>query len=48
MSLTSLVITAAESADEGINPFVIGGSALAALLFGLVIVLSIGGGRDHS
>lgn len=48
MSLTSFVITAAESAEEGINPFLVGGVALAALLFSLLVVLAIGGGREHS
>ena len=48
MSLTSLAITASESNGEGVNPFVIGGTALGLLLFALFVVLCYAGGREHS
>ena len=33
---------------EGINPWIVGGVALAILLFLLVVVVAIGGGREHT
>lgn len=49
MSLSSLVITASESTGEStVNPYLIGGIALGTLLFALLVVLTIGGGREHS
>lgn len=49
MSLTSLILTASEAHSEpAVNPYVIGGIALAILMVSLLIVMSIGGGREHS
>ena len=48
MSLTSLVTTAAESAEHGINPWFVGGGVLVALLVLLSVLLAFAGGRDHS
>lgn len=49
MSLTSLIITASEAHSESaVNPYVVGGIALAILLVSLFIVMAIGGGREHS
>ncbi|WP_157550910.1 hypothetical protein [Nocardioides jensenii] len=49
MSLTSLIITASESHGEpAVSPYVVGGIALAILMVSLLIVVAIGGGREHS
>lgn len=49
MSLTSMILTASEAHGEpAVSPYVIGGIALVILLVALVIVMSIGGGREHS
>ena len=50
MSLTSLLITASESAgdDPAIPPFVVGGIALGILLTFMAILLMLGSGREHS
>lgn len=42
------VVTAAEEAEGGINPWVVGGGALAILLLLLIGVIAFGGGREHS
>lgn len=49
MSLTSLILMAAEAHSEpAVSPFVIGGIALGLLLAALITVVLIGGGREHS
>jgi hypothetical protein len=50
MSLTSLLITASESTDGDptVPAFVVGGIALGILLAAMVILLMVGGGREHS
>ena len=39
---------AEEGHSEGVNPWIIGGVALGILLALLIVVVAIGGGRDHS
>lgn len=47
--LTSLSAGAGvEEESSGLNPYLVGGGALVALLALLVMVVSIGGGREHS
>jgi hypothetical protein len=48
--MRSTLITMAESAHgaEGVNPYVVGAGTLAFLLFLLFVVISVGGGRDHT
>jgi hypothetical protein len=51
MSLSTLVITASESAEHGdpaVHPVVVGGIALGILLILLAILVAVGGGREHS
>jgi hypothetical protein len=50
MSLTSLIITAAESSegDPAIPAVVVGGIALGILLTFMAILLMFGAGREHS
>ena len=50
MSLTSLLITASESAgdDPTIPAVVVGGLALGILLSFMAILLMLGAGREHS
>ena len=51
MSLSTLVITASESAGHGdpaIHPYLVGGIALGILLTLLAILVAVGGGREHS
>lgn len=46
---TTLVLAAAESHGEpAIHPYVVGGIALGILLALLLMVVAIGGGREHS
>jgi hypothetical protein len=47
---TALMIIASESAhgEGGIHPYVVGGIALGILLVSLLVLLAIGGGREHS
>jgi hypothetical protein len=53
MSLSTLAIalseTVAEHADKpAVSPYAIGGTALGILIVALLIVIAIGGGREHS
>ncbi|WP_156388885.1 MULTISPECIES: hypothetical protein [unclassified Nocardioides] len=49
MSLTSLTIIAAEAHSEpAVSPYVVGAIALGLLLASLLILIAIGGGREHS
>lgn len=51
MSLTSLILTASEGASSepaAVNHWVVGGICLGILLVSLIIVMAIGGGREHS
>jgi hypothetical protein len=51
MSLSTLVITASESAEHGepaVHPYVVGGVALGILLVLLLVLVAVGGGREHS
>ena len=34
--------------SDGVNPWIIGATALGILLLLLLVVVSIGGGRDHT
>jgi len=46
---TTLLVTASESAHGGgIHPYAVGGIALGILLVLMLILLAIGGGREHS
>jgi hypothetical protein len=44
----ALARLAEEGHSEGVNPWIIGGVAFAILLFLLIVVVAIGGGRDHT
>jgi hypothetical protein len=47
----TLMVSLTESAASeggGVNPWVIGGLALGILVAALLVVLAIGGGRDHT
>lgn len=49
MSLNSLILVASEAHSEpAVNPYVVGAIALGILLVSLLIVMAIGGGREHS
>jgi hypothetical protein len=49
MSLSALIIVAAESHGEPtVHPYAVGGLALAILLGLLLALITFGGGRDHS
>ena len=48
MSITPLVTVAAESSASDINPWVIGAIILGLLTSLLLVVVTIGGGREHS
>jgi hypothetical protein len=48
MSRAPFVVTAAESAVSGINPFFVGGGVLLLLVLVMLALLSFGAGRDHS
>lgn len=48
MPLLTLVSLSEEAHSEGINPWIVGGVALAILLALLFVVVAIGGGRDHT
>jgi hypothetical protein len=48
-SLTALTLTAAEAHGEpAVHPYVVGGIAFAILLALLLVLLVVGGGREHS
>ena len=47
--LSTVITLAAEAeAEPAINPYAVGGIALALLLVLLLAVVSFGGGREHS
>ena len=48
--MRSSLISLSEAAHgaEGVNPWVVGGVTLGLLLFLLLVVIAIGGGRDHT
>ncbi|GAA1918626.1 hypothetical protein [Nocardioides marmoribigeumensis] len=52
MPLQTPVLALARLAEEGhsggVNPWIIGATALGILLFLLFVVVAIGGGRDHT
>jgi hypothetical protein len=48
MSFAPLVVTAAEAARTGINPYIVGGCVLLLLITLVVGLLAFGAGRDHS
>ena len=50
ISLTALAVlqAAEEHGEPAVNPWFIGGGALAILLFLLLGLVLFGGGRDHS
>lgn len=50
ISLTALAVVQAaeEHGEPAVNPWFIGGGALAILLFLLLGLVLFGGGRDHS
>ena len=48
--MRSSLISLSEAAHgaEGVDPYVVGGVTLGLLLFLLLVVIAIGGGRDHT
>lgn len=50
ISQTALVVLRAveEHGEPAVNPWIIGGGALAILVLALLVVVWFGGGRDHS
>ena len=48
MSLSAVAVLAAESGEPAINPYAVGGIALAILLGLLLALLAFGAGREHS
>ncbi len=52
MPLQTPVLALARLAEEGgsggVNPWLVGGTVLALLLFLMLVVVAIGGGRDHT
>ena len=48
MSLSAVVVLAAESSEPAIHPYAVGGIALGILLGLLVALLAFGAGREHS
>jgi hypothetical protein len=44
----ALARLAEEGHSEGVNPWLVGAVALGVLLFLLLVVVGIGGGRDHT
>jgi hypothetical protein len=48
MSLSAVVVLAAESHESAIHPYAVGGIALAILLALLLALLAFGAGREHS
>ena len=52
MPLQTPVLALARLAEEGssggVNPWIVGGTALGLLLLLLFVVVAIGGGRDHT
>ena len=47
-SFAPLVTAAAEASSGGINRWVVGGIILGSFLIAMLILLSIGGGREHT
>jgi hypothetical protein len=44
-----LITTAAEASTSGeINKWIVGGIVLGLFLFAMLVLLAIGGGREHS
>ncbi len=52
MSLSALTLHAAETVEShgepAVSPYLIGAVALGILLFLLLVLISFGGGREHS
>ena len=44
----ALARLAEEGSSEGLNPWLVGGVILGILLFLLLVVVAIGGGREHT
>ena len=42
------LVSAAEAAEEGVNPWLVGGGTLAFLLLLVIGLVAFGGGREHS
>ncbi len=48
MSSAPLLVTAAEAASKGINPWFVGGGVMLLLTLFMVGLLAFGAGRDHT
>jgi hypothetical protein len=47
--MANLIVFASEAeAHGGVSPYVVGAGTLAGLLILLLVVVAIGGGREHS
>lgn len=45
---TLALVSAAEEAGEGVNPWLVGGGTLGFLLLLVIGLIAFGGGREHS
>ena len=48
MLLSLISLSESTHPGEGVNPYVVGGGAFGFLVAMLLLVLVIGGGRDHT
>ena len=48
MVVAPLLVTAAESATKGVNPYIVGGGIMAIVILLMLGLLAFGAGRDHS
>jgi len=48
MLTVQTILAAAAETGEGISPYAVGAIALGILLFLLLALLAVGGGREHS
>ena len=48
MLFTPLITTLAEGSEGGINKWIVGGIMIGLFLIAMLVLLSIGRGREHS
>ncbi len=48
MVAAPLLVIAAESATEGVNPYIVGGGILLLVILAMLGLLAFGAGRDHT